>query len=233
MKIGCVIFDLDRTLVNLTDFVDWGRAEELIIQAYLKEGIPKNLMKPFSGKGLIPLLIGMNEELLKIFPRKRAEGIRAKAYGILEKYELEGVPSTQLMPGCHQVLRWLKGHGVRKGIVSFNSGSVVHKILNLHNLNSFIDAVVARNIRYRMKPHPDQFLLCLEKLSCKPENGVAVGDSPWDMTAAKKAKILPIGILTGLTSRGELLTAGANMIIENLWKLPDALLALDSSLSST
>lgn len=233
MKIGCVIFDLDRTLVNLSDFVDWGRTRGLVVQAYLLEGVPENLIRRFRGKGLIPLLVNMNEELLKIFPRERAEEIQAKAYGSMEKRELEGVPSTQLMPGCPQVLHWLKGRGVKRGIVSFNSGLVVDKILNLHGLSLPVDAVVARDTRYRMKPHPDQFLLCLEKLGCKPENGIAVGDSPWDMTAAKEAKILPIGILTGSTSRGELLTAGANRVIRNLWELPDTLLALDPSLSPT
>jgi len=233
MKIGCVIFDLDQTLVNLTDFVDWRRAEELILQAYLQEGIPKNLAESLSGRGLIHLLVNINEELLKIFPRERAEEIQAKAYGAMEKCELEGVSSTQLMPGCPQGLHWLKGRGVKRGIVSFNSDLVVNKILNLHGLNSLIDAVVARNPRYRMKPHPDQFLLCLEKLGCKPENAVALGDSRWDMTAARKAKILPIGVLTGSTSRGELLTAGANRVMRNLWELPDTLSALGSSLSST
>jgi len=233
MKIGCVIFDLDRTLVNLTDFVDWGKAEVLILQAYLKEGVPKNLAESFSGRGLIPLLVNMNEELLKIFPRERAKEIQAKAYEAMEKCELEGVLRTQLMPGCPQVLHWLKEQGVKRGIVSFNSDLVVNKILNLHDLSPIIDVVVARDTQYRMKPHPDQFLLCLEKLGCKPENGVAVGDSPWDMTAAKEAKIPPIGILTGLTSRGELLTAGASRVIRNLWELPDTLLTLDPSLPPT
>jgi len=233
MKIRCVIFDLDLTLVNLTDFVNWRRTKGLVLQAYLQEGVPENLTGSFNGKGLIPLLVGMNEELLKIFPRQRAEGIQAKAYDAMEECELEGVPSSQPMPGCPQVLHWLRGRGVKRGIASFNSDLVVDKILNLHGLSPLIDAVVARDTRYRMKPHPDQFLLCLEKLGCKPENGVAVGDSPWDMTAAEKAKILPIGILTGLTSRGELLTAGANRVIGNLWELPATLLTLDPSLPPT
>ena len=232
MKIRCVVFDFDRTLVNLTDFVDWEHARRLIIQTYLKNGAPENLVRRFSRGSFYLLLIKIHEGLLKCLPPNEAEKIQAAVFGVLEESEAEGAFNSQLMPGCPETLQWLKNKGVKIGIASSNSYRVIKEILRLHTLNPFIDALVARDIRYRMKPHPDQFLLCMKKIGCKSQNGVAVGDSRWDIVAAKEAGMFAIGILTGLTGREELLAVGPDKIIRSLHELPDALITLDSSLAS-
>ena len=230
MEIRCVIFDFDLTIVNLSDFVDWGRAQWLIIQTYLKYGVPENLVRQHSQGGLLSLLNGVYEELLRRFSPDEAESIQAEAFKALEECEAEGVFNARLMPGCLEALRWLKGEGLEIGIVSSNSGGVINEILRLHGLDSFIDVVIARDVRYRMKPHPDQFVACMKKMGCEPQNTVAVGDTSRDMRAAKEAGILAIGVLTGLTSEEELSAAGADKIVRDLHELPEVLLTLDPSL---
>lgn len=230
MKVGCIIFDFDLTIVNLSDFVDWGRAQWLIIQTYLKHGVPENIVRQHSQGGLLSLLNGVYEELLRRFSPDGAESVQAEAFMALEECEAEGVFSARLMPGCLEALRWLKGKGVKIGIVSSNSGGVINEILKLHGLDSFIDVVVARDVRYKMKPHPDQFIACMKKMGCEPQNTVAVGDASRDMIAAKEAGILAIGVLTGLASKEEFSASGAAKIIRDLHELPENLLTLDPSL---
>jgi len=230
MKVGCVVFDFDLTLVNLSEFVDWGRAQWLIIQTYIKHEVPENLVRQHSQGGLLSLLNGVYEELLRRFSLDEAESIQAEAFKAIEECEAKGVSKARLMPRCLEALRWLKGKGLKIGIVSSNSGEVVNEIMRLHGLDSFIDAVIAREVRYRLKPHPDQFIACMKKTGCEPQNTVAVGDTSRDMMAAKAACILAIGVLTGLTSKEGLLAAGAAKIIKSLYELPEALLTLDPSL---
>ena len=230
MKVICVIFDFDLTLMSLSDFVDWGRGRWLVIQTYLKHGVPENLVSQHSQGGLLSVLNGVYEELLRRFSPDEAESIQAEAFKALEECEAEGIFNARLMPGCLEALRWLKGKGLEIGIVSSNSEGVINDILRLHDLDSFIDAIVARDVRYRMKPHPDQFIACMKKMDCKPQNTVAVGDTSRDMMAAKEAGILAIGVLTGLTSEEELSAAGADKVVRDLHELPEVLLTLDPSL---
>jgi HAD superfamily hydrolase (TIGR01549 family) len=230
MKIKCVTFDFDSTLVNLTDFVDWKRAQQLIIQTYLKHRVPESVVKQHGKDGLLTLLNGVYEELLRRFSLDEARKIQSEAYDAMEECEAEGTHKAKMISGCLEALRWLKGKGMKIGIASSNSEKVVKEILKLHNLNSFIDVVVARDVNYRLKPYPDQFLLCLEKMGCKTKNSVAVGDSYGDMVAAKKAGILVIGISTGWASVEKLAAAGADKIIKGLHELPETILNLDPSL---
>lgn len=230
MKIECVVFDFDRTLVNLTKFVDWGRVRRLSIQTYLEQGVPESLVKQRSQDHLLTLLNKIYEEMLRIFPREKARKIQAVVYKAIEECETEGIFSAQVMSGCPEVLEWLSNRAVKIGIASFNSAEVVKEILRRRNLDSSFDAVVARDVEYRMKPNPDQLLLCVEKMGCKTRSSVAVGDSSRDVEAAKKAGILAIGVSTGSSGTEELLAAGAHRAIKSLQELPEVLLTLDPSL---
>jgi len=230
LKIKCAVFDFDRTLVNLTDFVDWGRVRWLIIQTYLENGVPESLVKQHSQEHLLHFLNRIYEEVSRLFPRDKARKIQAAVYEAIEKCETEGILNAQLMPGCPEVLEWLKNRAVKIGIASFNSAKVVNETLKLRNLDSFFATVVARSIDHKMKPNPDQLLLCVEKMGCKTQNSVTVGDSSRDVKAAKRAGILAIGVSTGSSSTEELLAAGAHKTIRSLWELPEVLLTLDSSL---
>lgn len=231
MKIRCIIFDFDRTLINLTDFVDWEHARQLIIQTNLENGAPENLVRRYSDGSFYFLLNKMHEELLKSLPNK-AEKIQTAVFNVLEESEAKGIKNSQLMPGCHETLQWLKNKGVKIGIASSNSDSVIKESLRLHKLNHFIDTIVGRDIHYRMKPHPDQFLSCMKKTGCKPKNSVAVGDSCWDIVAAKEAGMFAIGILTGISKRDELSVYKPEQIVKSLYELPNALITLDHSLAS-
>jgi HAD superfamily hydrolase (TIGR01509 family) len=233
MKLMCIIFDFDRTLVNLSNFVDWQQARKLIIQSYLKHGTPESLIIKLGKGGFYNLLVKMPEELLKYMPPQKVKKIQSVVYDVLGESEAKGIRSSELMPGCLEVLHWLKNKGIKIGIASSNSDRVIKEIVRLHNLKPFIDDIVARNILYRMKPNPDQFLLCIKKFGCKLQNSVVVGDSRWDMVAAKKAGIFAIGVSTGSATGEELLAVGSKKIIKSLYELPGVLLNLDPSLADT
>lgn len=61
----------------------------------------------------------------------------------------------------------------------------------------------------KSKPHPDIFLAALDRLKLSANDVVVVGDTPYDVEAAKKAGIKTIGLLCGGFSEASLRDAGA------------------------
>ncbi len=61
----------------------------------------------------------------------------------------------------------------------------------------------------RSKPHPDIFNAALERLKVPAERAIVVGDTPFDVEAAKKAGIKTTGLLCGGFSEKSLWEAGA------------------------
>lgn len=59
------------------------------------------------------------------------------------------------------------------------------------------------------KPAPDPVRHALDLVGAQAEGSVFVGDSVWDMRAARRAGVLPIAVLSGGVCRAELEDAGA------------------------
>ena len=75
--------------------------------------------------------------------------------------------------------------------------------------------VITRDLVRRAKPDPDLFLAAAEALGLAVEDCLVVGDSVWDLLAARRARALGIGLLTGGYGREELERAGAFRVYED------------------
>ena len=69
--------------------------------------------------------------------------------------------------------------------------------------------LVTRDQVAHAKPDPDLFLAAAERLGVAIEDSVVVGDSIWDLLAARRARALSIGLLSGGYGEEELERAGA------------------------
>ena len=65
------------------------------------------------------------------------------------------------------------------------------------------------------KPDPDLFLAAADRLGVSIETATVVGDSVWDMLAARRARALAIGLLSGGYGQEELERAGAYRVYED------------------
>lgn len=219
MRLKCVIFDFDRTLVNLLDFTDWNSAREVVAKSYLKNKVPRDIVAKHD-KGPFRLFYNVYYELAQTYPRNLLKKIQLDASKALEKFELEGALKSELMPECFDILKWIKNEGMKIGVVSTNSRRAIQVAVSRLNIADFIDVIVGRNpLPEKMKPYPHQVLTCLKKLACKPTEAVIVGDSRDDMQVAKRLNIFAIAVLTGRASKEELNRAGANQTIKNLSEL--------------
>jgi phosphoglycolate phosphatase-like HAD superfamily hydrolase len=75
--------------------------------------------------------------------------------------------------------------------------------------------VVTRDMVKYAKPDPDLFIAAAERLGVGIETATVVGDSVWDMLAARRARCLGIGLLSGGYGQEELERAGAYRVYDD------------------
>ena len=75
--------------------------------------------------------------------------------------------------------------------------------------------IVTRDQVGHAKPDPDLFLAAAERLGVRIEDSVVVGDSVWDLLAARRARALGVGLLSGGYGQEELERAGAYRVYQD------------------
>jgi hypothetical protein len=75
--------------------------------------------------------------------------------------------------------------------------------------------VITRDLVPHAKPDPDLFLTAAERLNVDISASIVVGDSVWDLLAARRARALGIGLLSGGYGQDELERAGAYRVYQD------------------
>jgi hypothetical protein len=75
--------------------------------------------------------------------------------------------------------------------------------------------IIIRDMVAHAKPDPDLFLAAVERLGKGGGNAIVVGDSVWDLLAARRAKLLGIGVLSGDYGDDELTRVGAYRVYDD------------------
>jgi phosphoglycolate phosphatase-like HAD superfamily hydrolase len=79
---------------------------------------------------------------------------------------------------------------------------------------ALVPVVTRDQVKYG-KPDPDLFLAAADRLGAKIEHSVVIGDAIWDMLAARRARALGVGLLSGGYGQEELERAGAVRVYED------------------
>jgi HAD superfamily hydrolase (TIGR01509 family) len=121
---------------------------------------------------------------------------------------LSRADSVTALPGAAELLATLTGRGIRWAIATSGLAASARPALKLLGLPD--DApLVTRDLVEHSKPDPDLFLAAAALLEIEPRHAMVVGDSVWDLLAARRAGSLGIGLLSGGYGREELERAGA------------------------
>jgi HAD superfamily hydrolase (TIGR01509 family) len=116
--------------------------------------------------------------------------------------------SVTALPGAADLLGTLTDRGVKWAIATSGMAVTARPALKLLGLPD--DApMVTRDMVAHAKPDPDLFLAAAALLGVEPRHAMVVGDSVWDLLAARRAGALGIGVLSGGYGREELERAGA------------------------
>ena len=220
MKVEGIVFDMDGTLANLGGFVDWKQAFHKAKVAYLECGCPPELIEELGERNLFNLMNLVRDENVRTMDDETVRDIQKSVYAAVEECELKGIEHCSLMPGCVETLDWIRSRGIAMGVATSNSELVAEKLLVSKGIRGYFGAIVGRRPELRMKPHPDQILMCLEEMGVDPSQGLVVGDSVKDVQSAISANVPVVAIPSFFTSREAIERLGADEIIGGLRELP-------------
>jgi len=130
-----------------------------------------------------------------------------------DAYERQ-VGSLRLLPGAQELLDKLWAHHVPYAIATSGRLQSAQHALKLLKLHAGAPVVTRDQVR-RAKPDPDVFLAAAQQLDVPITHCVVVGDSVWDMLAARRALALGVGLLSGGYGRDELERAGAYRVYDD------------------
>ncbi len=118
------------------------------------------------------------------------------------------LPRPRPLPGAVELLRFLRQNHVLHGIATSNQRPYMNSALEVLGVDDETVVVERRDVA-RAKPEPDLFLECQQRLGVQPEECYVVGDAVWDLLAARRARMLGVGLLSGGYGEDELTRAGA------------------------
>ena len=121
---------------------------------------------------------------------------------------LSRADSVTALPGAAELLAMLTERGIRWAIATSGLAASARPALKLLGLPDDTP-LVTRDMVEHAKPDPDLFLAAAALLEIDPRHAMVVGDSVWDLLAARRAGSLGIGLLSGGYGREELERAGA------------------------
>jgi HAD superfamily hydrolase (TIGR01509 family) len=130
----------------------------------------------------------------------------------------ELLPERRPLPGAVELLAELRARGVVHGIATSGRRPEINDSLAALGVGAET-VVVERGDVARAKPEPDLFLLCQQRLGVEPDGCYVVGDAVWDLLAARRARMLSIGLASGGYGAAELLAAGAFRVYDDAAEL--------------
>ena len=210
MKKQLISFDLDQTLVDTI---------QSHMESYL-EVFKNNGLKVPSREKLKPLIDGRHGRMLinRLYPhlsREKAEKLRIERKPILRKYAYLMSP----IPGAHRTLKLLKKR-YKLAIITNAAKNEIDLFLKKSKINPKIfDLIVIA--RKHPKPLPDGIIKAEHLFHAKSD--IHVGDSIFDVVAAKKAKAISVAVLTGQATRKTLEKHKPDYIINSVADLPGLL----------
>jgi HAD superfamily hydrolase (TIGR01549 family) len=137
----------------------------------------------------------------------RLPDLHAEAY--LRQFE-----SVRALPGAIELLAELDAHDVPWAIATSGSERAARPGLALLERGDDTPLITRDQVRYA-KPDPDLFLAAAELTGVDIQDSFVVGDSVWDLMAARRGRALGVGLLSGGYGREELFYAGAFRVYED------------------
>jgi len=201
------LFDLDGTLVDSVyqHVLAWRDALEV-------EGIPLAVWRIHRRIGMTGGLFVSalaRETGRSLLPEDvaRMQVAHAQAY---QRYSAQVRP----LPGACELLAYLAQQQVPHAIATSGYREVASVTTKRLGVGAGVP-IITRDQVAHAKPDPDLFLAAAEALGVPIEHSIVVGDSIWDLLAARRARALGVGLLSGGYGADELQSAGAYRVYED------------------
>ena len=211
MRYGTVLFDLDGTLID----------SGAMILASFRHATRTVLAREIPDAEIAAAVGGSTiYDQMRTFDPERVDEL-------VEAYREHNAPlhdELEAFDGVDVLLADLRAEGRKLGVVTAKRRRTVDLAFRVLDLERFFGAVVTAEDTERPKPDPEPVLVALRRLGSEPADAAFVGDSPFDMGAAKAAGVFAVGVSWGgLHSEERLCEAGANVVVHSRGELRDVL----------
>jgi HAD superfamily hydrolase (TIGR01509 family) len=183
-----VIFDIDGTLVDSND----AHAESWV-DTFAEAGydVPFDVVRPLIGMGgdkLLPRTIGVesDSEEGKKLTKMRSEIFR-------EKY----LPSLRPLPGSRDLVLRVRDDGLERIVATSAKDAELKGLLKAAEVDDLMEEKATASDAKRSKPDPDIVRAAIDEAKIAPGNLVMIGDTPYDVEAATRAKVPIIAFRSG------------------------------------
>ncbi len=201
------LFDLDGTLIDSVyqHVLAWREALEAA-------GIELSVWR-------IHRRIGMSGGLLvNALLRETGHHLTAEQTGRLLRHHAEAyvrqIAQVRPLPGARELLAYLSRAGVPCAIATSGRLEAARPALEMLGIGGDVPVITRDQVQYA-KPDPDLFLAAAGHLGAEISSSVVVGDSVWDLLAARRARALGVGLLSGGYGQEELERAGAYRVYQD------------------
>jgi pyrophosphatase PpaX len=205
-----VIFDLDGTVVDSVELIVLSfqhAMREVLGREVNREEAVRNVGRP------------LRDQMVEIDPMRADELVRV--YREFNHREHDRL--LHLYDGMLDLLHRLGTAGVKLGLVTSKSRSTTQMAFDLTGIEPYFDQTICSDEAPRNKPEPDPILLCLRLLEVEPERAAYVGDSPFDMQAARAARVRAVGVSWGVFPEEALQAERADVVVSTIEELAGVL----------
>jgi len=210
------LFDVDGTLVTFNFDVKGTR--KAIIEELSKRGFDVyglDMTTPTQ-----TLVDAAREQVESGKVRADFDEVRARLYSILDESEVESSSAVSVFPGTRETLDYLKSKNVRLGVLTNSGRRAATEILRRAGLQDCFEFVLCREDVSTMKPRPDGLVMAVHRLGMPRDRVFYVGDSKYDILAAREAGLRVVAIPSGNYSEARLREEGADYVISSISELP-------------
>ncbi len=212
--LSAALFDFDGTLVDTTEMIyqSMRHATTSVLgrDDFTREQLLANVGQPLPRQ-------------MQLMDAERAE-LLLEAYRAHHEENHDALIAE--FPGIAEALQRLRAAGVKVAVVTSKRRRSVEMALKaLPSLDLVVDRFVTLEDTTEHKPHPEPLLKGLELVGNVPKDeAVYVGDSPFDVQAAKAAGLRSVAVSWGAFSEDTLRQADPDYLVPDIDAVVDVLL---------
>ena len=214
MRISCVIFDMDGTVLNTLNDLYTAACKALV--AHKLPAPSKEAVRQALGSGAKNLIHALVSHTADLSARPQLEDDVLSTF--LACYATCHLDTTKPYPHIPELLRTLKEHSISRALLSNKPDADVSELVTRFFPDTFSYASGARS-DYPLKPAPDHLYAILSQLSCPQEEALYVGDSEVDIQTAQAAGVHSAIVTWGFRDKAMLQASGARHLFDSVEEL--------------
>ena len=229
-QIKAIIFDSDGTLLD---------TRELIVMGY-KTVLKKHGLEHLTDTDYIIKRLGkpVVETYEQLLAGNHTDFDAKKLAKEHDKVQDKIVDRIKPYTGLNELLNHWKSMGIKLCLFTSGTKYMIHRNFasaGIDDVDGIFDAIVTADDNIARKPHPDTILELLKQVDVPAHYAIVVGDHMYDAMGGHQARVrLTVGVLHGFGEHDELLNAGADVLVKDLFALNNLIhLASETPLGKT